>query len=141
VALNETRDSVPLPLGRERILLVDDEAEIVATLKQMLESLGYRVTAFTGSAAALETFRTQPEDFDLVITDRTMPHLTGEELAGKMLGLRPDLPIILCTGFSEAVFPEMAGDMGIREIIIKPISTRVMAETIRRVLAPKHDLS
>jgi PAS domain S-box-containing protein len=141
VALKETRDSVPLPLGRERILLVDDEAEIVATLKQMLESLGYRVTAFTGSAAALETFRTQPEDFDLVITDQTMPHLTGEELAGKMLGLRPDLPIILCTGFSEAVFPEMAGDMGIREIIIKPISTRVMAETIRRVLAPKHDLS
>jgi PAS domain S-box-containing protein len=141
VALKEIRDPVPLPLGRERILIVDDEAEIVATLQQMLENLGYRVTALTGGPEALDTFRARPEDFDLVITDQTMPHLTGEELAREMLRLRPDLPIILCTGFSEPVFSENSGDIGIREFIIKPISTRVMAETIRRALASQHDLS
>ena len=137
--MKETRDPTSLPQGRERILLVDDEAEIVATLKQMLASLGYLVSAFTGSAAALETFRAQPEDFDLVITDQTMPHLTGEELAREMLRLRPDLPIILCTGFSAAVSPEKARAMGIREFIIKPVPTRTMAETIRRALAPRHN--
>ncbi len=133
-------EAPPLPQGREWILLEDDEAEIVASLQQMLESLGYRVAALTGSAAALDTFRNQPEDFDLVITDQTMPQLTGEELAREMLRLRPDLPIILCTGFSEAVSPEKARTMGIREFIIKPISSQVMAETIRRALIAKPDL-
>jgi DNA-binding NtrC family response regulator len=118
---------------------VDDEEEVVAALQQMLENLGYRVSALTGGAAALETFRARPEDFDLVITDQTMPHLTGEELAREMLRLRPDLPIILCTGFSAAVSPEKARAMGIREFIIKPIPTRTMAETIRRAMAPRHD--
>lgn len=135
-ALKKTRAPIPLLHGQERILLVDDEPDIVTALKQMLEGLGYRVSAFTGSEAALQSFKLRPGDFDLVITDQTMPHLTGEELAREMLSLRPDLPIILCTGFSEAVSPEKVRDLGIKEFILKPIATRVMAETIRRALAP-----
>jgi len=140
-ALKETRDSLPLPQGRERILLVDDEDEVVATLQQMLEGLGYEVAALTRSPEALDTFRARPQDFDLVIADQTMPQLTGADLARKMLGLRPELPIILCTGFSESVSPEKARALGIREFLIKPIGTRVLAEAIRRSLIPKPDLS
>ncbi|MHB8068139.1 MAG: PAS domain S-box protein [Desulfobaccales bacterium] len=133
--LKETKDPIPLVQGKESILLVDDEPEIVRALKQMLESLGYQVSAFTGSESALESFKLRPQDFDLVITDQTMPHLTGGELAREMLTMRPDLPIILCTGYSEAVSPEKVRAMGIREFILKPVTTRVMAETIRRTLA------
>jgi CheY-like chemotaxis protein len=131
----ETEEPTTLPQGRERVLLVDDEAEIVATIQAMLESLGYQVSAFTSSAAALDTFRAHPEDFDLVITDQTMPHLTGEELARELVDLRPDLPIIICTGFSETISPEKARAKGFREFLIKPIASRVMAHTIRRALA------
>jgi len=131
----ETREPITLPQGRERVLLVDDEAEIISTMQAMLESLGYQVTAFTSSPAALDTFRAHPEDFDLMITDQTMPHLTGEEMAREILNLRPDLPIIICTGFSETMSPEKARTMGFRDFLIKPIATRMMAETIRRALA------
>lgn len=136
-ALTETKESLPLPQGRERILLVDDEAEIIRVVRQMLERLGYRVVALTSSLEALDTFRARAEEFDLVITDQTMPHLTGADLAREMLKLRPDLPIILCTGYSDLVSSEKAKDLGIREFIIKPIATRVMAETIRRALTAK----
>ena len=140
-AITEDASLMPLPQGRERILLVDNDPEIVATLQQLMEQLGYQVTTQTDSIEALRCFRTRPDDFDLVITDQTMPKLTGEDLAREILDLRPEIPVILCTGFREAVSREKARAMGIREFLIKPITTRVMAETIRRALQPKQDLS
>ncbi len=134
--LKKTEDPIPLLRGEERILVVDDELEIVSVLTQMLESLGYQVSAFNSSEVALANFKRRPADFDLVITDQTMPHMTGEELAREMLRLRPELPIILCTGYSESISPEKVRAMGIREFILKPIATRPMAEAIRRVLTP-----
>jgi PAS domain S-box-containing protein len=140
-AITEDASLMPLPQGRERILLVDNDPEIVATLQQLMEQLGYQVTTQTDSIEALRCFRTRPDDFDLVITDQTMPKLTGVDLAREILDLRPEIPVILCTGFSGAVSREKARVMGIREFLIKPIANRVIAETIRRALKPKQDLS
>ncbi|MGE0083989.1 MAG: response regulator [Desulfococcaceae bacterium] len=122
------------PGGNERILLVDDELQIVQMEKQMLERLGYHVTEMTDSSAALRLFRDAPENFDLVITDMTMPRITGIELSRDMIQIRPDIPIIICTGFSELVTREKAMERGIREYIMKPILKGEMAKSIRRVL-------
>jgi len=123
-----------VPNGKERILLTDDEEQIVNMVQQMLERLGYHVTARTSSVEALEAFRTQPEKFDLVITDQTMPNMTGAELAQKLMGIRPDIPIILCTGFSEVIPEEKARAMGFQDYVMKPIVKSEMARIIRRVL-------
>ncbi len=101
---------------------------------QLLERLGYRVTARTSSREALAKFSAAPQDVDLVITDMTMPQLTGKELAAAMLQIRPDLPIILCTGFSEIITEEAAQQVGIKAFTLKPIIMKELAETIRRVL-------
>ena len=124
----------PLPKGHERILFVDDEKPLVDIGKQVLERLGYQVTARTSSTEALEAFRAQPEKFDLVITDQTMPTMTGEMLAKEITGIKPDTPVILCTGYSEILSEGKLGASGIREVLRKPIITREMAKTIRRVL-------
>ena len=124
----------PAPNGTERILLVDDEAQIVRMVQQMLESLGYHVTVRTSSLDAFEVFCTQPDKFDLVITDQTMPNITGTELAHKLMGIRPDIPIILCTGFSEVITEEKAKAIGIREYVMKPVVKREMASAIRKTL-------
>ena len=124
----------PMPTGHERILLVDDEADIVEVVKNMLASLGYRVTARQNSLEILELFRSQPYSFDVVITDMTMPHLRGDELARELLKIRPDIPIILCTGYSEIISEEKAQDIGIRQFIMKPLYMRDMARAIRKVL-------
>ena len=120
--------------GCERILLVDDEATIVEVAMVMLTSLGYQVTAQRSSVDTLELFRARPEDFDLVITDMTMPNIRGDELAREMLRIRADIPIILCTGFSEMISEEKASDIGIRKFIMKPFYMRDLAKTIREVL-------
>ncbi|MDM8549302.1 response regulator [Desulfobacterales bacterium HSG2] len=133
-SLKTAPDDAPLLTGRERILLVDDEKRIVEMEKQMLEQLGYDVTAFTGSLKTLEVFAGDPEGFDLIITDMTMPNMTGLELSENILRIRPDMPIILCTGYSEMVTKEKAEAMGIREFVMKPALRREMAETIRRAL-------
>ncbi len=109
--------SEPIPTGKERILLVDDEEMQVQTLQHMLERLGYRVIGKTSALEALETFRSQPDVFDLVITDQTMPVLTGAELSRELLGLRPDLPIILSTGYSETFDEEEAREEDVREAV------------------------
>ncbi|MBW1796685.1 MAG: response regulator, partial [Deltaproteobacteria bacterium] len=109
----EAEMAEPLPRGNERILFVDDEEPLVRMGQQMLERLGYHVTARTSSVEALEAFRAQPDRFDLVITDQTMPNMTGVELAKELMRIRPDIPIILITGFSEIVPPEKAKKMGI----------------------------
>jgi PAS domain S-box-containing protein len=135
---SKTEDSSPqvesIPTGHERILIVDDEASLVRLGKQMLERLGYNVTTRTSSVETLELFRAEPDRFDLVITDQTMPNLTGVELAEELLHIRPDIPIILATGFSETVSPEKAKQLGIREYIMKPIATHELAKVTRQVL-------
>lgn len=124
-----------LPTGSERILFVDDEEVMVELGKDMLEPLGYRVTGRTNSFDALETFRKQPDAFDLVITDMTMPGLTGRELARELMAVRPEIPVILCTGFSELIDEQQAQTAGIRAFVMKPYVIAGMARTIRQVLA------
>jgi CheY-like chemotaxis protein len=100
----------------------------------MLERLGYSVACRTSSVEALELFKTRPDSFDLVITDMTMPNLTGDRLAIELINIRPDIPIILCTGFSDQINEHKAGEMGIRKFILKPIVMTVLAETVRSAL-------
>jgi CheY-like chemotaxis protein len=133
----EAEGSSALPRGAERILLVDDEEAVVETVKQILDRLGYRVVPRTSSLEALETFRKDPEGFDLVITDLTMPRMTGVEFTKELKRLRPDIPIILCTGYSELMGEEEAKAMGIREFFKKPIRAQKMLEKIRHVLDRK----
>ena len=130
----EIRPSEPVPKGKERILFVDDEVPIVQMMQQMLESLGYHVTARTSSIEALEAFHSQPDKFDLVLTDQTMPNMTGAKLAQKLIEIRPDIPIILFTGFSERITEESAKTIGIRQYVMKPVVRGELARAIRRVL-------
>ncbi len=127
----------PYPKGTERVLFVDDEDIQVRAMSRLLEHLGYRVTGMTDSLAALETIRRDPRAFDLAILDQTMPNLSGAELAREALSLRPDLPIILCTGYSETIDEEQALAIGVRAFMLKPFSARDIAMAVRRVLAHK----
>ena len=126
--------SVPLTTGDERILLVDDELQIVESLQRMLEFHGYQVTVKTSSTEALEAFRLAPHDFDLVITDQTMPDLTGDQLVLGMKKIRPDIPFILCTGFSNTLDEIKATALGIDAFLMKPVLRKELVETIRTVL-------
>jgi CheY-like chemotaxis protein len=126
--------SASFSTGYERILLVDDEEPITEMLRQILERLGYQVTARTSSVEALKAFQSQPGNFDLVITDTTMPNMTGIELCRAITKIRPDIPVVLCTGFSETITEEKADAAGIKGFIMKPVSIREMAGVIRRVL-------
>jgi ABC-type amino acid transport substrate-binding protein/nitrogen-specific signal transduction histidine kinase/ActR/RegA family two-component response regulator len=120
--------------GSERILLVDDEEIIVLMQKRILESLGYKVTAFLSSVETLESFKEAPGNFDLVMTDMTMPEMTGAELAVKLLDIRPDIPIILCSGFSNIINKDKAKLLGIREYIMKPVAKKQLAVAVRKLL-------
>ena len=120
--------------GHGHILFVDDEEWLVEMWQEILESMGFEVVSHTVSQEALEAFRVQPEKYDLVITDQTMPHMAGFELAKEMLKIRADLPIILCTGYSEVVTPEKAKEAGIREYVMKPLSISELTGAIRRAL-------
>ncbi|MCP4396026.1 MAG: response regulator, partial [bacterium] len=128
------KPEVPAAQGHERILFVDDEAFLVDIGQDMLKKLGYQIVTARNGLEALELFQAQAEAFDLVITDQTMPKMTGAELTEKLLELREDIPIILCTGFSESITEEQAKSLGIREFILKPISRQGMAQAIRKVL-------
>ena len=123
-----------IPRGTERILLVDDEEAVVDMGRQMLAHLGYRVVGKTSSEDALELFLRDPSQFDLVITDQTMPRITGIELAREILSVCPDMPVVLCTGFSDVISSDEARFQGIREYVLKPILTVELANTIRRIL-------
>ena len=120
--------------GSERILLIDDEEQIVSMEQQMLENLGYAVTARTDSTKALNEFSQKPQNFDLVITDMTMPQMTGDQLAQKLLDIKPGIPVILCTGFNEDITEEKALAMGIQKFVMKPVIKNELASTIRAVL-------
>ena len=130
----ETSPETEIRAGDEHILLVDDEESIVALEKRILENLGYTVTATNSSREALEIFTARPEAFDLLITDMTMPHMTGAELSRKVLSITPRFPVIMCTGFSELISEDKAHAIGIREYIIKPVVTKEIARIIRKVL-------
>ncbi len=123
-----------LPTGAERVLFIDDEKALVEIGKQMLGRLGYECVCRTSSIETLEAFRAQPHRFDLVITDQTMPGLTGAGLAKELMRIRPDIPIILCTGYSELISEDKAMAIGIREFIMKPILIHDLAIAIRKVL-------
>ena len=125
----------PVPRGNdEHILFVDDEEALASLGKSMLEDLGYRVTTWTDSSEALAAFRSKPQDFDLVITDQTMPHLNGGDLATALLEIRPTLPIILRTGYSTTMSFEKAKAIGIEELLFKPTTMQALGEAIRRAL-------
>ena len=124
----------PVPGGKERILLVDDEIQIVEMMSYVLGHLGYTVSARTSSLEALEIFRSSPQSFDLVITDMTMPNMTGLELSEELMRIRPDIPILLCTGFSERVTEKKIKESGIRELLMKPAPIKEIADAVRRIL-------
>ena len=118
----------------ERILLIDDEEAILASLKRALNISGYRVVAVKDSMEALRLFGMHPSEFDLVITDLTMPKMTGIELAGKVLGIRPDIPVILSTGFNDIIDDREAKSHGIKELLLKPAGSGELKATVRRAL-------
>jgi len=127
----------PLPRGKERILFVDDEEIIVNSVRNMLEHLGYKVTTLMDSEEALKLFSANPWQFDLVMSDQTMPFMTGEDLGREMMRIRPDIPIVLCTGYSDIISSEKAKAFGFRGYIMKPFSVREGAELMRQVLDQK----
>lgn len=130
----EDQNAETVPGGTERILFVDDEEALVQSTSTMLSRLGYRVTGMKNSHQALAAFAAAPEDFDLLITDQTMPQLTGTELAERVLTMRANFPILLCTGFSNRISPTKALDMGIKGFLNKPFGKRDIARAIRKIL-------
>lgn len=140
-AADETVLAAPLPTGTEHILVVDDEEIITSMLESILTGLGYHVSLSNSSPEALTLLEDKSTLIDVLITDMTMPHLTGLELARKAMALRPDLPVILCTGFSELINKEQARSIGIRAFLMKPVSVREMAITVRQVLTDEGELT
>jgi two-component system cell cycle sensor histidine kinase/response regulator CckA len=123
-----------LPGGRERLLFVDDEASLVEVARRMLERLGYEVDAFLSGVQALEAFSADPHGYDLVITDLSMPNMSGLHLTRKINQLRPETPVVLCTGFSQALQTDQPRELGLNGILMKPLMWRDLALAVRRVL-------
>jgi len=134
VEFRETDVVLPRPIGNERILFVDDEPALVNIGQQILESLGYKVVTRTSSLEALELFKIKSEKFDLVITDMTMPGMTGDHLSGEIIKIRADIPIILCTGYSKNISEAMAKRLGIRALAMKPVVVEQLANIVHQVL-------
>ncbi len=131
----EAEPGVSPPSGSERILLVDDEPQVLDIERQLIERLGYRVTACGDPGEALQRLRQASRDFDLLITDMTMPQMTGDRLAQLAWEIRPDLPVILCTGYNEMMSEEKAHALGIRRFLLKPVDSEELALAIRRALS------
>lgn len=122
-----------VPTGRERLLVVDDKQEIGRIFRKMLNQLGCQVSVMTDSLEAWQDFSKQPDSYNLVATDMTMQLMTGMEFARRIMITRPDIPIILCTGFSELISEEKAKDLGIKAYITKPLLRDEFARVVRRV--------
>nr|WP_269746575.1 response regulator [Desulfogranum mediterraneum] len=137
VIASDREEKEAIPTGRERLLLVDDEQHILDIYTQVLEGLGYRVLAVSNGAEGLEAFKASPESFDAIITDQTMPRLTGAELASAVLEIRPEIPILLCTGYSSALSEEKAFELGIRTYLQKPVQRAELATAVRQALDQK----
>ena len=141
-ALGETAEVEKEPLGEikggsERILFVDDEESMVDLNRQRLERLGYNVKSTIKPVEALEWFKADPDQFDVIITDMTMPRMTGDRLAAEVLKIRPHMPVIICTGYSERMSAKKAEVLGVSKYIEKPIGARNLASAIREVLDEK----
>ena len=130
-------DHHPAPHGNETILLVDDDTSIMEMSQEMLERLGYKVISFSNSLEAIKSFQDAPNKFDLIITDLAMPGLAGDQLITRIVSLRPGIPVILCTGFGDAISEKKAKALGITALVLKPMEMKHMARTIRRVLETK----
>ena len=130
----EDEKAEAFPTGNEKILFIDDEESILNLVKKRLEMQGYQVEAKNDPVDALELFRSRPDRFDLVITDMTMPKMTGDKLTKEILGIRPEMPIILCSGFSDKIDTERAMSLGIRKYIEKPLKMSDFLVSIRKVL-------
>ena len=130
----EPIETAKLGIGNERILLIDDEEQIIDLERRILERLGYKVTSKMDGDQALKEFSAHPDGFDLVITDMTMPKMTGDRLAQKLMQINPQIPVILCTGFNEAITEEKALAMGIEKFVMKPVVKEELAYTVRTVL-------
>jgi len=128
------RADEPMQGGCERVLLVDDEDAIIKMEKLILERIGYQVTSRISSIEALEAFRANPDKFDLVITDMSMPKMSGDKLAVELIKIRPEIPILLCTGYSESMTDEKIKSLGIKGLLMKPIVIKEFAQKIREVL-------
>jgi len=124
-----------LDSGQGRILLVDDEADLASAAGLLLDDLGYEMSVYSNASEALALFRAEADTFDLVITDQTMPELTGKALAEAVRAIRPDIPIILCTGYSHVIHAAQAEELGIDAFLMKPVDIDALAETIERVLS------
>ena len=118
----------------EKILLIDDEVDILKFSESVLNELGYEVTTADNSSNALANFKSDPSKFDLIITDQSMPNMSGIELISEVLKIRPDMPIILCSGYSSKVSSDNASEKGISKYIDKPYSKEILSEAIRGVL-------
>ena len=127
-------DSTASKRGTENVLFVDDEEALAKLGKKMLEQLGYHVTLETMAHKALETFRANPEAIDIIITDQTMPGMTGGRLAKEVMDIRPDVPVIICTGYSDIMSEKKAYDLGVRSILMKPFDRSSLSEAVRRIL-------
>jgi nitrogen-specific signal transduction histidine kinase/CheY-like chemotaxis protein len=134
---DETPDAEPVPYGQGAILFVDDEEVLTLLVQEILQQFGYEVEVHTSSLEALASFRKTPDRFDLVITDQTMPMMTGEVLAQKLRDIRPDIPIILCTGYSHRIDADKAAAQGIDAFCMKPLVTHELGLVIRRILAQR----
>jgi CheY-like chemotaxis protein len=132
-----TKDESDVKEGNEHILLVEDEPALLKVYKTALIQLGYHITTQNNGVEALDTFRANPDQFDMVLTDQAMPHMTGEQLSQELLNLRPDIPIILMTGYSDSISEKRAQALGIRRFLKKPFKLVVLAHVIRKIFAIK----
>ena len=137
--IDQGENNTALLSGNEHILFVDDEETLTGLAKMMLEPLGYKVTAIQSSKEALAIFQKSPERFDLVITDLTMPYMTGYDLVQKLIIVRPDIPVVLCSGNNETILENKEKEQSIKAVLIKPFNRKVLAETIRKVLNRKSE--
>jgi DNA-binding NtrC family response regulator len=131
---HDTQNSLDIPGGTETILLIDDEGDVLQMEESLLKRMGYNIKPFMDSTKALEAFRSNPDQFDIVVSDITMPGLSGEDLSEKLLQIRPDIPILLCTGFSWSMSKEKALSIGVKGVLLKPIIMKDFATKIRDIL-------
>jgi CheY-like chemotaxis protein len=135
--ISDTEELKALPTGKETILFVDDEQSLIELGKNMLKKLGYRVETRKLPLEAIEAFRAAPDKFDLVISDMTMPAMTGVSLAKKLMKIRPEIPVVICTGYSEQIDESRATALGIMGFLMKPFTIRELSKTVRQVLDRK----
>jgi CheY-like chemotaxis protein len=127
-------DNTPPVRGKGKILIVDDEEIVLSSLQRVLTMSGYQVVAVSDGIEAFDLFCRKPSEFDIVLTDLTMPGMTGLELTKKLLDIRPDTSVILCTGFNDAIDYNEARSLGIKDLLLKPAGTKELRKTITRIL-------